>query len=194
MDNTSFINVSPAGEPDPIKKLKNGKFHVVGDLAITPGILYKPMYPALGQLVELCGDRRIYILTHLPRYILVPCCDHTSHCVNLLVKDNETHQGVFYIMNKLDQSGKTISSKFPSCMVINTGNLLAGQSGVIRHEILDVMITCLMTDPVHSIKSDYTKLAMKLVEKMEDDISYCYQYYVLSNFIFSVICCILFPS
>jgi hypothetical protein len=82
---------------------------VVGDLAITPGILIKPMYAALGELVELCGNGKIYILTPLPRYILVPCCDDASHCVNLLVKDDATRQGVFDIMDELDQIGKTVS-------------------------------------------------------------------------------------
>ncbi len=41
-----FFNVSPAGELGPIKKLKDGKYHLVGDLAITPRILLKPMYAA----------------------------------------------------------------------------------------------------------------------------------------------------
>jgi len=40
---------------------------VVGDLAITPGILLRPMYAALEEIIKLCGNRRIYILTPLPR-------------------------------------------------------------------------------------------------------------------------------
>jgi hypothetical protein len=40
------MNVSPAGELGPIKKLKDGKYHLVGDPAITPRILLKPMYAA----------------------------------------------------------------------------------------------------------------------------------------------------
>ncbi len=76
----------------------------------------------------------------------------------------------------------------------NTGYLLAGKSGGTRHEILDAMIVCWITDPVHSTKSGYTKLAMKLVEKMEADISHCYQYYVLSNFIFLSYVVYFFPS
>jgi hypothetical protein len=87
MDNSCFMNMSSDRTISPIKKLEDGKYHVVGDLAITPGILLRPMYAALDEIVKLCGERRIYILTPLPRYILVPCCDDDKHCINLTVKD-----------------------------------------------------------------------------------------------------------
>ena len=79
MDNSCFMNMSSDGTISPIKKLEDGKYHVVGDLAITPGILLRPMYSALDEIIKLCGNRRIYILTPLPRYILVPCCELDSH-------------------------------------------------------------------------------------------------------------------
>ncbi len=88
MDNSCFMNMSSDGTISRIKKLEDGKYHVVGDLAITPGILLRPMYAALDEIVKLCGERRIYILTPLPRYILVPCCDYDRHCINLVVKDD----------------------------------------------------------------------------------------------------------
>jgi hypothetical protein len=61
MDNSCFMNMSSDSTISPIKKLEDGKYHVVGDLAITPGILLRPMYAAL--VVKLCGERKIYILT-----------------------------------------------------------------------------------------------------------------------------------
>jgi hypothetical protein len=105
----------------------------VGDLAITPGILLRPMYAALDEIVKLCSERRIYILTPLPRYILVPCCEDDKHCVNLVVKDDISRQGLFDIMDKLDLIGKAVSIKFANCTVVNTGDLLAGKSGATRH-------------------------------------------------------------
>jgi hypothetical protein len=95
LDNLCFMNVSSDGAISPIKKLPDGKYHVVGDLAITLGILLRPMYASLDEIVKLCGERRIYNLTPLPRYILVPCCDDSSHCANLIVKDDVSKQGVF---------------------------------------------------------------------------------------------------
>ncbi len=54
--------------------------------------------------------------------------------------------------------------------MINTGDLLAGKSGAIRHEILDAMIAHWMSDPVHGTKTGYSKLAMKLAERVEADL------------------------
>jgi hypothetical protein len=143
---------------------------VVGDLAITPGILLRPMYAALEEIVKLCGERKIYILTPLPRYILVPCCDSDAHCVNLVVKDAASKQGVFDIMDELDLIGKAVSIKFASCTVLCTGDLLVGKQGATRREVLDAMISNWMNNPVHGTKAGYTKIAMKLAERVEEDL------------------------
>jgi hypothetical protein len=165
------MNMSSDGTISPIKKLEGGKYHVVGDLAITPGILLRPMYAALDELVKLCGERRIYILTPLPRYyILVPCCEDDSHCVNLVVKDDISRQGVFDIMDQLDLTGKAVSIKFANCTMVNTGDLLAGKSCATRHEALDAMIAHWMGDPVHGTKAGCSKMAMKLAEREEADL------------------------
>jgi hypothetical protein len=171
MDNSCFMNMSSDGTISPIKKLEDGKYHVVGDLAITPGILLRPMYAALEEIVKLCGERKIYILTPLPRYILVPCCDSATHCVNLVVKDAATRQGVFDIMDELDLIGKAVSIKFPNCTVLCTGDLLVGKKDATRHEVLDAMIANWMNDPVHGTKAGYSKMAVKLVEKVEADLA-----------------------
>jgi hypothetical protein len=150
MDNSCFMNMSSDGTISPIKKLEDGKYHVVGDLAITPGILLRPMYAALDDIVKLCGERKIYILTPLPRYILVPCCDNDQHCVNLVVKYAASRQGVFDIMDELDLIGKAVSIKFTSCTVLNTGDLLIGKTDATRQKVLDAII-------VHGTKAGYSK-------------------------------------
>jgi hypothetical protein len=132
MDNSCFMNMSSDGTISPIKKLEDGKYHVVGDLVITPGILLRPMYAALDEILKLCGERKIYILTPLPRYILVPCCDNDKHCVNLVVKDTASRQGVFDIMDELDLIGKAVSIKFSSCTVLSTGDLLVGKTDATK--------------------------------------------------------------
>jgi hypothetical protein len=139
MDNSCFLNMSSDGTISPIKKLDDGRYHVVGD----------------------------YILTPLPRYILVPCCDNDKHCVNLVVKDAASRQGVFDIMDELDLIGNAVSIKFSSCTVLSTGDLLVGKKDATRHEVLDAMIAHWMNDPVHGAKAGYSKLAMKLAEKVE---------------------------
>jgi hypothetical protein len=127
------------------------------------------MYAALEEIIKLCGNRRIYILTPLPRYILVPCCKLDSHCANLIVKDDATRQGVFDIMDELEMIGRAVRIKFASCTVINTGDLLAGKTGATRHEVLDAMIAHWMSDLVHGTKTGYSKLATKLADRVDAD-------------------------
>ncbi len=100
----------------------------------------------------------------------ISCCNDDRHCINLVVKDDISRQGVFDIMDELDLIGKAVSIKFASCTVLNTGDLLAGKTGATRHEVLDAMIAHWMSDPVHSTKAGYSKLAMKLAERVEADL------------------------
>jgi hypothetical protein len=161
--------LSAAGQLTPItKSTEDNKYHVDGDLAITSPILLKPMFKTLSEIVTICGSRLIYILTPLPRYVLVPCCFKDSHCANLIVKDDATRQVVLSLMDELDQFCRLVKTKFPSCKVINTGDLLAGKDGASKLEVLDAMIANWTTDPVHGDKASYARVAVKLIEKMEE--------------------------
>jgi hypothetical protein len=71
-------------------------------------------------------------------------------------------------MDELDQVCKLVKTKFPTCKVINTGDLLAGKDGASKLEVLDAMIANWMTDPVHGDKAGYARVAVKLIEKMEE--------------------------
>jgi hypothetical protein len=115
------------------------------------------MFETLSEIVTICESRLICILTPLPRYVLVPCCFKDSHCANLIVKDDATRQVVLGLMDELDQVCRLVKAKFPSCKVINTGDLLAGKDGAFKLEVLDAMIANWMTDPVHGDKAGYAR-------------------------------------
>jgi hypothetical protein len=169
LDNSCFMCLTAAGQLTPItKSTEDNKYHVDGDLAITPPILLKPMFETLSEIVAICGSRLIYILTPLPWYVLVPCCFKDSHCASLIVKDDATRQVVLGLMDELDQVCRLVKTKFPSCKVINTGDLLAGKDGASKLEVSDAMIVNWMTDPVHGDKAGYARVAVKPIEKMEE--------------------------
>ncbi len=119
--------------------------------------LLKPIFETLREIVTICGSRLICILIPLPRYVLVPYCFKDSHCANLIVKDDATSQVVLGLMDELDQVCRLVKTKFPSCKVINTGDLLAGKDGAFKLEVLDAMIANWMTDPVHGDKAGYAR-------------------------------------
>jgi hypothetical protein len=41
------------------------------------------MVRELKRLLAACGDREVWILDVLPRYLIVHCCDNQIHCVNV---------------------------------------------------------------------------------------------------------------
>jgi hypothetical protein len=84
------------------------------------------------------------------------------------VKDDATRQVILGLMDELDQVCRLVKTKFPSCKVINTGDLLAGKDGASKLEVLDATITNWMTDPVHGDKAGYARVAVKLIKKMEE--------------------------
>ncbi len=53
------------------------------------------------------------------------------------------------------QAGDT---KFPTCKVINTSDLLAGKDGASKLEVLDAMIANWMTDLVHGDMAGYARV------------------------------------
>jgi hypothetical protein len=63
-----------------------------------------------------------------------------------------------------------VNIKFSNCTVLNTGDLLVGKTDATRHEVLDAMIAHWMNDPVHGTKAGYSKLAVKLAERVEADL------------------------
>jgi hypothetical protein len=101
--------VTATGDLVPISKIK-GKYHVAGELAITPLVLLKPMFETLMEIVKICGDRPIYILTPLPRYVLVPCCHDDTHCTNLVVRDDSTREVVLGLMDELETVCKHVKT------------------------------------------------------------------------------------
>jgi hypothetical protein len=73
-------------------------------------------------------------------------------------------------MDELDLIGKAVSIKFSNCTVLCTGDLLVGKKDATRHEVLDAMIANWMNDPVHGTKAGYSKMAIKLAERVEADL------------------------
>jgi hypothetical protein len=72
-------------------------------------------------------------------------------------------------MDELDLIGKAVSIKFSNCTVLCTGDLMVGKKDATRHEVLDAMIANWMNDPVHGTKAGYSKMAIKLAERVEAD-------------------------
>jgi hypothetical protein len=81
LDNSCFRSLSQEGDLTRIVKDKDdNKFHLPGDIAVTPYVLLKPAIRELQRLLEAMKDREIWIMDVIPRFLLVFCCEDAGHC------------------------------------------------------------------------------------------------------------------
>jgi hypothetical protein len=62
-----------------ISKLKDGNFHVVGEIVVVHEVTLAAAVTNLKRIILTCGDRRVIIITPGPRYLSQPCCCDGSH-------------------------------------------------------------------------------------------------------------------
>jgi hypothetical protein len=90
LDNSCFRALSPEGDLTRIVKDKDdNKFHVPGDIAVTPYVLLKPAIRELQRLLEAMKDREIWIMDVIPRFLLVFCCEDAGHCAKVRLPGTE---------------------------------------------------------------------------------------------------------
>jgi hypothetical protein len=88
LDNSCFKAMNRNGDLLSFTKSKKDHlYHVVGDLVVTPFSLLSVTLDELERVIAACGNRRIFILSVLPRYFLKPCCEDVSHCANVCRHD-----------------------------------------------------------------------------------------------------------
>jgi hypothetical protein len=83
MDYNFFRQLTSNGDLANINRSKDGRFHVVGDLMVTPFSLLRDMLAELNRIVEACGTRPVMILEAVPRFLIRSCCINMEHCSNI---------------------------------------------------------------------------------------------------------------
>ena len=165
IDNSSFKAMQD-GELLSITKGADNKYHVAGDLAVTPFSLLGPALREIDRIVGACGGRRILILSPVVRYLMKPCCDEADHCTNTRNRDVEAAIAGRAVLDDLSDLNYKLKNRFTTGSVsfISTEDLLCGKVGASRTEILDNLENCWSSNPVHGDKLAYTKIAMGVAD------------------------------
>jgi hypothetical protein len=87
LENSSFSQANCDGVISQIAKLKDNKCHVVGELIVAHEITMAAAVANLKRILAVCGDRKVFIITPLLRYINAACCDEIGHCTHRQVPD-----------------------------------------------------------------------------------------------------------
>ncbi len=83
MSNTAFLGTDDDGLPIPAEKSEeDGRYHLSGDLQLAPPSAFKSTMKLVEIITSNTGEAKIVLTVPLPRYVLVACCDDTSHVSN----------------------------------------------------------------------------------------------------------------
>jgi hypothetical protein len=161
LDNSSFSQADGDGVISQIAKLKDNKYHVVGELIVAHEITMAAAVANLKRILAVCGDRKVFIITPLLRYINFACCDEIGHCTHRQVPDSALKLHLDLVRLHKFIEGRL--SSHSQCEVIPAGDLLAAKHGASPSEILAAYSGW---GAVHGSGGSYTRMALTLVDKV----------------------------
>ncbi len=162
LDNLSFCQADGDGVITQIVKLAaDNKFHVVGEIIVAHEITMAAAVANLKQILAVCGDRKVYIITPLLRYINEACCRDAGHCTHRAIPDLATK--LLLDLGRLHRFIESRLSSFPLCEVIPAGDLLAAKHGASASEVLAAYSGW---GAIHGSGAAYTRMALTLVDKV----------------------------
>ncbi len=165
LDNSCFKSMKKNGALLSFTKSKEDQlYHVVGDLVVTPFSILSVTLDKLDRVIAACGNRRIFILSVLPRYFLKPCCEDTNHCANVCRHDETALEAGKRLLNDLKSLNQQLATRLNGR---NTQFLFTGKNHCGMGDMVDCLYECWRSDSVHGDKSAYLKLAMALLIFLE---------------------------
>jgi uncharacterized membrane protein YgcG len=134
----------------------------VGELIVAHGITMAAAVANIKRILAVCGDRKVYIITPLLRFINAACCDDTSYCTHRLVPESATK--LLLDLARLHRFIESRISSFLNCEVIPARDLLAAKNGATKSEVLAAYASW---GAVHGNSAAYTRMALTLVDKVQ---------------------------
>jgi hypothetical protein len=144
-----------------VKLAADNKFHVVGEIIVAHEITMAAAVANLKRILAVCGDRKVYIITPLLRYINEACCRDAGHCTHRSIPDSATK--LLLDLGRLHRFIESRLSSFPLYEVIPAGDLLAAKHGASASEVLAAYSGW---GAVHGSGAAYTRMALTLVDKV----------------------------
>ncbi len=114
----------------------------------------------LNRLICACGDRQIFILSVMPRFIIMPCCDHPGHMTNFL---DENYLQT--ILRDLSALRACVRRMLVGGQLVDVMELICGDQYTLEKAEAEAR-TGWTTDPVHPSRHTLAKIGLHLIEKM----------------------------
>ena len=113
------------------------------------------------KIIQVCGTRRVYIMTPVPRFLTAPYCSNKEHCRHLV----ETGAGIRITcdLHRLSAYIKNQLRDLPNATGLNTGDILAGKTNAAPSDVLTATADW---GPVHGPDFAYDLIAAYLLERI----------------------------
>jgi hypothetical protein len=170
LDNACFRSLNADGDLSMIVKDKtDNRFHVPGDLEVTPYVLLKPAVMELKRLLEILKDRDVWILDVLPRFLLCFCCDNIEHCAKIRQQGPAGVAAGRKLLGKLAELNAEIAAHLtgPKVKFVSTGDLLTGVDDSSMGTLMDALYETWNQDVVHGERIAYTKIGLALLKLID---------------------------
>jgi hypothetical protein len=157
LDNNSFVCADVDGQLSSVSKLADGLYHVVGELVVAHEVTLAASVTNLKRLIAMAGARMIFIITPLPRFLNMGCCEATTHCTHRLLP--EAGSKILEDLRRLHGFIGSRLSTFTNVRVISGAELLTGHSSSSFDSILAAYSDW---GAVHGPSTSYTRMALSL--------------------------------
>ncbi len=136
---------------------------------MAPFSLLNNVLRELKRAVDACGNRLVLIMEVVLRFVLRPCCDEPTHCINTRQLDSAGVAAGKRILHDLVDLNVRMAEY--NVQYISTGDLLAGAENCTMGELMDALYSCWSKDPVHGDKIAYHRIAMGLMDILSRKVS-----------------------
>jgi len=168
LDNSSFKCADADGELSAIQKCADNKYHVVGQLVVTPEQSMAAVILNLCKIIEVCGTRRVLVMTPVPRYINGSCCGSDEHCTHRA--DPEAGLRICCSLHRLVAHLRLQLRDYPNCTVVCTGDIIAEKQNAAPSDVLAASITGWGT--VHGSIASYNKIGKAIAGLLRTSASF----------------------
>ncbi len=162
LDNSAYFGATEDGGMAPLSQCmpKDKGYHAIGALVVASERSISSSVTQLNRLISACGDRQIFILSVMPRFIIMPCCDHPGHMTNFL--DDNYLQTILRDLSVLQASVKRM---LVGGQLVDVMELICGDQYTLE-KAATAARTGWTTDPVHPSRHTVAKIGLHLIEKM----------------------------
>ena len=155
LSNSVYMGSDASGMPAKVEKMKDGRYHLLGDLQICPESVLKRILRDCGQIFEAIKPAKKILMVPFPRYISGKCCPDQNHIENY---------GIESYLNEILKVSVTVKSAIATVKLVSNFVVYElSESDVIdMAELTNADAPAVWADPVHFRPEVYASIAADL--------------------------------